>query len=107
MFELLKQMVDLYGATGHESGVADAVEKLLEGKADSITRDALGNLICVRHAAKGRQLHGAIRHAAKRHRDEVRTLVPQKREHGGKHRAAGREEKRGRQHRQPGGMHAE
>ena len=24
MFELLKQMVDLYGATGHESGVADA-----------------------------------------------------------------------------------
>ena len=46
MFELLKQMVDLYGATGHESGVADAVEKLLEGKVDSITRDALGNLIC-------------------------------------------------------------
>lgn len=46
MFELLKQMVDLYGATGHENGVANAVEKLLKGKVDSIRRDALGNLIC-------------------------------------------------------------
>lgn len=46
MFELIKQMVDVYGATGRESGVADMIEKLLAGKADSFTRDALGNLIC-------------------------------------------------------------
>ena len=46
MFELIKQMVDIYGATGHEGAVADAVEKLLQGKVDSFRRDALGNLIC-------------------------------------------------------------
>lgn len=46
MFELIKEMVDVYGASGHESAVADAVEKLLAGKADSFRRDALGNLIC-------------------------------------------------------------
>ena len=46
MFDLLKQMVDLYGATGHEQGIADAAEALLVGKVDSFRRDALGNLIC-------------------------------------------------------------
>lgn len=46
MFDFIKQMVDLYGATGHEGGVADAIEKCLQGKADSFRRDALGNLIC-------------------------------------------------------------
>lgn len=46
MFELIKEMVDLYGASGHESAVADAVEKLLADKVDSLRRDALGNLIC-------------------------------------------------------------
>ena len=28
MFELIRQLVNLYGATGREAGVADAVEKL-------------------------------------------------------------------------------
>ena len=46
MFELIKEMVDLYGASGHERAVADAVEKLLADKVDSLRRDALGNLIC-------------------------------------------------------------
>ena len=46
MYELLKEMVNIYGATGHESRVADAVEKLLQGKADSFRRDALGSLLC-------------------------------------------------------------
>ena len=46
MFDLLKQMVDVYGASGHEEFVAAAVEKLLKGKVDSFHRDALGNLIC-------------------------------------------------------------
>ncbi len=46
MFELIKQMADLYGASGRESGVADAIEELLRDKADTITRDAMGNLIC-------------------------------------------------------------
>ncbi|MEG0491837.1 MAG: M20/M25/M40 family metallo-hydrolase [Clostridia bacterium] len=46
MFELIKQLVDLYGASGHEQGVADAIEALLGGKADTFVRDAMGNLIC-------------------------------------------------------------
>ncbi|MEG2355886.1 MAG: M42 family peptidase, partial [Clostridia bacterium] len=46
MFELIKQLVDLYGASGHEQGVADAIEALLRGKADTFVRDAMGNLIC-------------------------------------------------------------
>ena len=46
MFELIKQMVDLYGASGRETGVADAIQKLLKGHADSFTRDPMGNLIC-------------------------------------------------------------
>ncbi|NLO84442.1 MAG: M42 family metallopeptidase [Clostridiales bacterium] len=46
MFDLIKQMADLYGATGREAGVADAIEALMKDKADTITRDALGNLIC-------------------------------------------------------------
>ena len=46
MFELIRQLVNLYGATGREAGVADAVEALLKDHVDSIRRDALGNLIC-------------------------------------------------------------
>ncbi len=46
MFDLIKQMVDIYGATGREKPVADAVEKLLKGHVDSVRRDAMGNLIC-------------------------------------------------------------
>ena len=46
MFELIRQLVNLYGATGREAGVADAVEALVRDHVDSIRRDALGNLIC-------------------------------------------------------------
>ena len=38
--------MNLYGATGREAGVADAVEALVKDHVDSIRRDALGNLIC-------------------------------------------------------------
>lgn len=48
MFELIKQMVEPYGASGHEGAVADIIEKLLKDKADRFHRDALGNLICER-----------------------------------------------------------
>lgn len=46
MFELIKKIADVYGATGRESAVADTIEALLKDKVDSITRDAMGNLIC-------------------------------------------------------------
>ena len=46
MFELIKKLVDIYGATGRETAVADAIEELLKDKVDAVSRDALGNLIC-------------------------------------------------------------
>lgn len=46
MFELIKQMVNLYGASGREHGVADAIEALVKDKVDTVARDAMGNLIC-------------------------------------------------------------
>jgi len=49
MYELINKLAGVYGATGREGLVADEIEALLKGKADEITRDALGNLICVRH----------------------------------------------------------
>ena len=49
MYELINKLAGVYGATGREGLVADEIEALLKDKADEITRDALGNLICVRH----------------------------------------------------------
>ena len=46
MFDLIKELVNVYGPSGHESAVADKVEELLSGKVDSFRTDALGNLIC-------------------------------------------------------------
>ncbi len=46
MFDLISQMVNVYGASGHETAVADLAERLLQGKVDSFRRDALGNLVC-------------------------------------------------------------
>ena len=46
MFELIKQMVNLYGASGREHGVADVIEALVKDKVDTVARDAMGNLIC-------------------------------------------------------------
>jgi len=46
MYELIKQLADVYGAAGRETAVADTIESLMTGYADSITRDAMGNLIC-------------------------------------------------------------
>ena len=55
MFDLIKEMVDLYGASGREAGVADHIEALLKDKVTSIRRDAMGNLICEK---KGTDPHG-------------------------------------------------
>ena len=46
MFELIRQITNVYGATGREAGVADLIESLLKDRVDTIRRDALGNLIC-------------------------------------------------------------
>ena len=46
MYELIEKLAGIYGATGREGAVADAIEALLKDKVDMISRDAMGNLIC-------------------------------------------------------------
>jgi tetrahedral aminopeptidase len=46
MKELIKHLTAAYGPSGREAEVAALLEKLLEGRVDSVRRDALGNLIC-------------------------------------------------------------
>ena len=46
MKELIRQLTAVYGPSGREGSVADLIETLVKDKADSIRRDALGNLIC-------------------------------------------------------------
>ena len=48
MFDLIKQLTGVYGPSGREASVADAIEALLAGKGYSIRRDAMGSLICER-----------------------------------------------------------
>lgn len=48
MYELLKTLVDAYGATGRETNVAGLIEGLIREHVDSVERDVLGNLICVK-----------------------------------------------------------
>ncbi len=58
MFELIKQLVDVYGPTGREEKVADAIEKLVAPYVDKISRDVMGNLICVKNGSdkKGKRI---------------------------------------------------
>lgn len=49
MFELLKTLADAYGATGRETKVANVIEGLVREHVDSIRRDNLGNLICIKN----------------------------------------------------------
>lgn len=49
MFELLKTLADAYGATGRETKVANVIEGLVREHVDSVRRDNLGNLICVKN----------------------------------------------------------
>lgn len=46
MEKLVRELTSLYGPSGRETPVADAIEAYLKDKVDSIRRDALGNLIC-------------------------------------------------------------
>ncbi|NCB05090.1 MAG: M42 family peptidase, partial [Clostridia bacterium] len=53
MYELLKQLVDTYGATGRETPVADLIESMVRDCVDETTRDAMGNLICLKKGKEG------------------------------------------------------
>ena len=70
LLDTLKTMLSLYGPSGQETRVADAVRALLDGKADSVKTDALGNLIVEK---KGREGGKTIMFSA--HMDHIALVV--------------------------------
>ena len=46
--QLLKDILTGYGVSGHEGRVRGIIERALEGHADSMTTDVMGNLIAVK-----------------------------------------------------------
>lgn len=55
MKELIRQLVETYGPAGHEDRVRDLIWSEIEGLADEVRTDALGNLIAARRGAEGAQ----------------------------------------------------
>ena len=51
MFDLIKQLVDVYGPSGREGRVADTIEKLVKPCVDKVSRDVMGNLICLKNGS--------------------------------------------------------
>lgn len=51
--QLLNDILTCYGPSGHEGRVADVIAHALEGHADSLTTDVMGNLIAVRKGKAG------------------------------------------------------
>ena len=54
--DMLKDIVCAYGPSGRESAVRGVIKKYLEGKADSITVDALGNLIALKKGTSNKKV---------------------------------------------------
>ena len=48
MFELLKKVLKPYGPSGNETEVTEVIQRELAGHVDSMTVDAMGNLIVVK-----------------------------------------------------------
>lgn len=46
--KILKELMLMHGVSGRENKVADAIERMMKPYVDEITRDALGNLICLK-----------------------------------------------------------
>lgn len=71
MLETVKTLCDIVGVSGRENAVADKIEELVKPYADTVYRDALGNLIVYKKGAKAPS--APIMLAA--HMDEVGFLV--------------------------------
>ena len=54
MREILKKLLNTYGATGREDAIRRTIREMVEPYVDEIEEDALGNLICIRRD-KGRR----------------------------------------------------
>lgn len=59
MKETFQKLLNTYGATGREEKVADVIEEMIRPYVDEIHRDAMGNLIAVRHGQGKRILYAA------------------------------------------------
>lgn len=68
--KLLKKLIQGSGVSGHEGKLSDVVKEFFEPYADSITSDALGNIIVLK---KGRKSTGKLMFAA--HLDEIGLMV--------------------------------
>ena len=53
MFDLIKQLANVYGPSGYEQQVAAAIEALVTPYVDTVSRDPMGNLICVKNGREG------------------------------------------------------
>jgi putative aminopeptidase FrvX len=66
--ETLKELLGIYGPSGREEKVADAIEKMVKPHADEISRDAMGNLVAVKRGG-GRKVMLAA------HMDQIGLMV--------------------------------
>jgi putative aminopeptidase FrvX len=71
MKSLIQKLVESTGPSGHESAVASLVRAEVEGSADSVQVDALGNLL----ARKGQKTAGGLRIMLAAHMDEIGLIV--------------------------------
>lgn len=70
MRDLIKQLVETYGPSGHEQQVRALIEGLARGSADEIRTDAMGNLIALK-----RGTGGGKRLMVAAHMDEIGLVV--------------------------------
>ena len=75
--ELLKRVLTAYGATGRESGVRAVIKQAIDGHADSVRTDAMGNLIAVKRGdGTGKRIMLSA------HMDHIALVVIDADEHG-------------------------
>ena len=78
MKETLFTLLNCYGGSGREDAVRETIAELARPYCDEVRTDALGNLICVRHAAK----EGGRRIMVSAHMDHIGFVVLDADEHG-------------------------
>ena len=78
MKETLFTLLNCYGGSGREDAVRETIAELARPYCDEVRTDALGNLICVRHAGK----EGGRRIMVSAHMDHIGFVVLDADEHG-------------------------
>jgi len=78
MKPLIKKLVEAVGPSGYEGAVRELIKKEIDGLADEVRVDTLGNLI----ARKGKQSTGGLRIMLAAHMDEIGLIVTHVDENG-------------------------